>query len=114
AERCRIGGQTGIDRELKVIVRIVGGRIRREAARRAVLEALIDGKDDELARATEPAMHEDPGEVGLGAGIVALVIVEDPLDFLRDLHGISPSVRANWGCAGSSRAARLWQSPARR
>ena len=34
-----------------MVVGIVGGRVGRERARRAVLEALVDGEDDELARA---------------------------------------------------------------
>jgi hypothetical protein len=53
-----------------------------------VLEALVDGQDHELARAAELPMHQDARKVGLRAGIVALVIVEDALNLLRDLHEV--------------------------
>ena len=55
-------------------MRVVGGGVGGEAARRAVLEALVDRQDHELAGAAEPALHQDAGEIRLGAGIVALVI----------------------------------------
>ena len=89
AERRRIGVEPGLDRELIVVMRVVGRRIGRKAARRAMLEALIDRQDDELSGAAEPALHQDAGEIGLGPGAVALVIVEDLLDSLVNAHGAS-------------------------
>ena len=73
AERRGIGVQSGLDGELVVVVRVIGRRVRREAARRAVLEALIDRQDHHLAGAAEFAGGQDAGQVGLGTGIVALV-----------------------------------------
>src|SRR3546814_1066040 len=61
-ERRRIGGKAGVDRKLIVIVRVIGRRIDREAARRAVLETLIDRQDDELAGAAQLALGQDAGE----------------------------------------------------
>ena len=86
AERRGIGAEPGLDRELEMVVRVIGRRVRREAARRAVLEALVDRQDHHLAGAAELALHQDAGEVGLGAGIVALVIGEDFCDLSVDLH----------------------------
>ena len=60
-----------------MIMRVIGRRVGREAARRAMLEALIDRQDHQLAGAAELALHQDAGEVGLGAGIVALVGGQD-------------------------------------
>ena len=82
----RIGVQPGVDRELVVIVRIVGVGVGREGTVGAVLEALVDGQDHHLARAAQPSVHQDAGEIGLGPRAIALVIVEDLLDLLRDLH----------------------------
>ena len=69
-----------------MIMRIVGGRVDREAARRAVLEALVDRQDDQLAGAAQPALHQDAGEIGLGAGIVAFIFGEDVADDGREGH----------------------------
>jgi hypothetical protein len=52
-----------------------------------VLEALIHRQDHDPAAAAELAMHEDAREVRLGAGIIALVAVEDALDLLANSHG---------------------------
>src|SRR5881392_2207772 len=70
-ERRGIGGEAGIERELEMIMRVIGRRVGAEAAHRAVREAMVDRQDDQLAGAAEPAMHQDTGEVGLAAGIVA-------------------------------------------
>ena len=51
-----------------------------------MLEALVDRQDHQLARTAEPAVHQDPGEIRLGARIVALVVRKDLLDALADLH----------------------------
>ena len=67
-------------------MRVIGGGVGREAARGAMLETLVDGEDDELTGAAELALHEDAGEVALGARIVALVAVENLFDALGDAH----------------------------
>ena len=87
AERGGVGVEACGQREAEVVVRVVGGGVGGEAAGGAVFEALIDGEDDHLAGSAEGALHEDAGEVRLGAGVVALVFVEDGLDGRRDLHG---------------------------
>ncbi len=84
-----IGRKPGVDGEAVVVVRIVGRRIGREAARGPVLEALIDRQDHQLAGAAEPALHEDAGEIGLGLGRVAFISVEDFLDRFAERHGVS-------------------------
>ena len=99
AERRGIGDEPGLDRQLEVVMRVVGRRVRREAARRAVLEALVDRQDHQLAGAAELAVHQDAGEVRLGAGIVAFVIGEDLLDLAVDLH--RSFLRAAFGSAVS-------------
>src|SRR3954447_14512379 len=59
---------------------IVSGRIDREAAPRPMLEALVDRQDDQLAGAAQAALHQDPGEVRLGPGIVRFVMSENGCD----------------------------------
>src|SRR6185436_14673353 len=56
-----------------------------------MLEPLIDRQDDQLAGAAQAALHQDAGEVRLGAGIVAFVIGKDLLDLGSELHGCGPS-----------------------
>jgi hypothetical protein len=68
-------------------MRVEGGRVRREGAVGTVLEALVDRQDHHLAAAAELAVHQHAGEVRLGAGAIALVVVEDLLDGAGDLHG---------------------------
>ena len=70
-------------------MRIVGVRVRRKAAGRAMLKALIDRQDDQLAGAAQLTLHQDARQVGFGAGRIAFVIIEDALDALGDLHGIA-------------------------
>src|SRR4029450_6454654 len=88
AQRRRIGVTAGADGELEVVGRVVGGRVHREGARGPVLEALIDGEDDEAPRAGESTVVEEARQVGAGPGAVARVPAEDFLDSL--LHGRRP------------------------
>ena len=90
AERRGVGVQPGLDRELIMVVRIIGRRIGREAARGAVLEALIDRQDHHLAGAAQLPGGQDAGEVGLHAGRIALIPVQDFLHFLGDAHVDGP------------------------
>jgi hypothetical protein len=53
AERRRVGVAARVDRELEVVVGVVAGGVRRERPHGAVLEALVDGEDHELAGARE-------------------------------------------------------------
>src|SRR5262249_30585761 len=87
AEHGGIGREPGFDRQLEVIVRIIGRRIDGEAARRTVLESLVDRQDHQPAAAAELAVHQDAGEIVLGAGIVALVPRQNLPDLRRHLHG---------------------------
>ena len=75
-----VGGQAGVDRDLIVIVRIVGGGIDRERARGSVFEALVDRQDDELAGAAQLALHQDARKVALHRGAGGFVFVEDRFD----------------------------------
>ena len=86
-----VGIQPGLDRELVVVVRIIGRRVRREAACRAVLEALVDRQDHHFAGAAKFAGGQDAGEVGLHAGRIAFVPVQDLLYLLGDAHEDGPS-----------------------
>src|SRR3954468_10594589 len=86
AERGGVGVQTGVDRHLVMIMRVIAGGVGREAARRAMLEALVHREDDQLAGTTEAAFHQDAGQIALGTRGVALVVGEDLFDAARDLH----------------------------
>ena len=90
AERRRVARQAGVDRQLIEIVGIVGRRVGREAARGAVLVALVDRQDHQLAGAGEPAVHQQPREIALHAGALALVPGQDLFDLRRELHGSPP------------------------
>ncbi len=70
-----------------MVMRVVGRRVRREAPRRAVLEALIDRQDDELAGAAEPTLQQYAREIGLGARAVAFVVVQDLIHGRAQGHG---------------------------
>ena len=87
AERARERVQARVDSEPPMIVRVVSGRVGCEAAGRPVLEALIHRQDDHAPGAAEAAAHQDAGEIGLGARIVALVPGENFFDPPRDSHG---------------------------
>jgi hypothetical protein len=71
-------------------MRVVPCRVGREAARRTVLETLIHRQYDHFARAAETSMHENTGEISLGARIVRFVCGKDFLDALRNLHCSNP------------------------
>src|SRR5712692_8344515 len=77
SQRRGIGVTAGLDGQLEVIIRVIAGRVRREAAGRAVLEALVHRQDHELAGATEAAVVEQTGKVHASAGIIALVPAQD-------------------------------------
>ena len=84
---------TRFERELRVIVRIVAGRIGGETARGAVFEALIDGQDHELARTAQPAVAQQPHEVRLDPGILRFVPGKDFLDLRAHPHGLRSVLR---------------------
>ena len=68
AQRRGIGVAPRLHGQAEMIERIIGRRIGRERTRRAVLEALVDRKDHQLARAGEGSVVEQPGQVGDHAG----------------------------------------------
>ena len=82
-----------VEGELEMIVRVVARRVGREAPRRAVLEPLVHGQDHHFAGAAQLAVHQHAGKVGLGAGIVALVIVENFADGAGDFHTLRSSLK---------------------
>src|SRR5437870_170448 len=60
AERSRVGVAARRERQLEVIARVVARGVGREGARGAVLEALVDGQDDEPAGPRQaPVVHQD-------------------------------------------------------
>ena len=71
AQRRGVGIQPGIDGELGKIVRVVSRRVRGKTARWSMLPSLIDGQNNHLAGAGQFAGHQDAGEVGFGAWVVA-------------------------------------------
>ncbi len=80
AERRRVGVATGVDRELKVVVGVVGVGVGGEAASGPVLETLIDGQNDELAGAGEPPRVEQARDLGERAGVVGAIVGQNLLD----------------------------------
>src|SRR5450759_2805806 len=85
AERRRVGVAARVDGQLEVVARVVAGGVGREAARRAVLEALVDRQHDELAGAGEAPVVEHPVEVGERAGVVRRVPAQYLLDSICHL-----------------------------
>src|SRR5215471_13109260 len=77
AQRRRIGVASSFDGEPKVVGRIVAGRVDGEASRGTVLEALVHGQDDEAAGAGQAPVIHDPGKIGAGASVVAVIPGED-------------------------------------
>ena len=77
AERRRIGVAAGLDGELEVIARVVRGWVDGEAARRTVLDALVDRQDDQPSAASQGAGVQQPREVRQRARVVAAVPGQD-------------------------------------
>src|SRR4029077_18256402 len=82
AEGGRVRRAAGLDREAVVVQRIVRRGVHREAARRSVLEPLIDGEDDQAPGACQLTGVQQPGKVGQRAGVVAAVPAQDLSDAL--------------------------------
>src|SRR2546421_1609911 len=62
---------TRFDGQLEMVARIISGRIWSKAARRAMLEALIDRQNNHLSRAAQAAMIEHAGQVCTHTSILA-------------------------------------------
>src|SRR5712671_2770415 len=92
AERRGVGVAAGLQRQLEMELRIVGRRVLGEAARRAVLEALVYRQDHELAGAGEIAAVHQRAQVAQHAGVVRLVPAQDLIDAFG--HGSSRQVSA--------------------
>src|SRR5271154_7336934 len=74
-----------------MVFRVIPGRIRREGALWAVLEALVDGEDDHLPTAAQRPRHQHPGKVGLRSGVVGRVPGENLLHTFGQGHDGSAS-----------------------
>ena len=85
AEGRGVGVEAGFEGQLEVIAGVEGGRVGHEGTGGTVLHALVDGQDDQPPAAAEPALVEEAGEVGQGAGVVASVPAQDLAD--SGLHG---------------------------
>ena len=88
-QRSGIGVTAGVNGQLKMVVRVVAGGIRRKTAGRAVLKALVNRQDNQLAGAAETAMIEQAGDIRPRAGIVAIIPTQDFLYAFR--HGPTSS-----------------------
>src|SRR5690606_24773097 len=73
AERGGIRAAARLDREPEMVQRVVGVGVGCEAAGRAMLEALVNGQNDELTRAPEAAMVQQPVQVGQNTRVLALI-----------------------------------------
>jgi hypothetical protein len=82
--------QPALDRELEVVARVVSVRVGSEAARRAVLESLVDRQDDEAAGACERAGVHQARQIVQYAGILARVPAKNLSHSLA--HDLSSSV----------------------
>ncbi len=79
-ERRRIGIATGINGELKVIVRVVPGRIRCKTSSRTMLKPLIDRENDQLPGPRQFTGTQHTGDIRLRPGIVTTVPTENFLN----------------------------------
>ncbi len=104
SQGCGIGVATGVDRQPKMVPRIVSRRIHREAAGRTVFETLIDRQDDQLAGASQVAVVEHPGQIGQCARIVAAIPTQYLLYALTHRQTSSYYVR---GAPGEERRTNL-------
>src|SRR5262249_13609792 len=73
SERCCISVAACFDCKLEVVTRIIGRRVRCKAAGGAMLEPLIDWKDDQLACAREPPLILKPRKIGYRPRIISAV-----------------------------------------
>src|SRR3954468_12081732 len=89
----RVGVAPGVDRELRVVLGVVAGRVGRERARGPVLEPLIDGQDNEPAAPGETPVLQQPCDVRLRSRIVGLIPAEDFPDAPSEFHFCCLSVR---------------------
>ena len=96
SQRRRVGVASRVERELEVIGGVIRRRIDGEAARRAVLEALVNRQDDELAGAGEAPRHHHPREVGKHAGVLAGIVTENFFDSLGHHVEASPLRRGSF------------------
>ena len=64
------GGETSVDRQLIVIVRIVTCGVRRKAACRTMFKSLINWQNKHLASTSQLSLHQNLRQVSFGPGIV--------------------------------------------
>ena len=60
-----------LDGEFEMVARIIGGGVRRKAAGRAMLKALVDGQNDHFSGAAQATMIKQTGQVGTDTRIFA-------------------------------------------
>ena len=85
AQGRRVGVAARVDGQLIVVERVVAGRVLGKGAGRAVLEALVDRQDHQLARACERAGLEHPAQVLEYAGGLGSVPAENLFDTIGHL-----------------------------
>ena len=86
AERAGESAEAPIDGEAPMIMRVISLGIGREAPCWAMFKALVDRQDQQPPGAAEAALHQDAGQIRLGAGIVALIVGEDLANALCNFH----------------------------
>ena len=77
AERRREARATALDRQPAMVEGVVGRRVHREAARRAVLEALVDRQDHQASRARQAARSEQSGQIRERPRVLCSIPTED-------------------------------------
>ena len=82
-EKGRAFIKTGVDCKLKVIARVIRGRIHRETSRGPMLKSLVYGQDDHSSSPTQPTLIQHPGKIRKHSGILTFVVIENFTDSIR-------------------------------
>ena len=69
-----------------MVMRVIGVGIDGKTSCRAMFKPLINRQDDKLAGAAKLSLHQNTRQIGLHAGTVGTVIVEDGFYLAGDLH----------------------------
>ncbi len=104
AEGRRVGVAPGVDGELKMIERIVSGRVHGERPNRAMLEPLVDRKYDELSRSGERPRIQQADQLRSRTRGLGPIPGQDLLDSIREAHGVISAAfhgRVVWRFRGS-------------
>jgi hypothetical protein len=87
AQGSRIGIASGVDCQLKMVRRIVAGRVGREAPGGPMFKALIHRQDDQFPGPRQFSAPEQPRDISFGSGIVAGVATQN---FLYMVSHVAP------------------------